>query len=545
MPEAGIASGVPDSLCRVIDRTAIVVPLRSLVSGRRIPRKIGWRPDVCIRAGDRNILVHALSEPEAGGPLTVDLPARVSQEGRKLQQNDDKCEILVLAATGRSESGDRLAGMVAGQCAAAGFGLAFANETGTFLVFPARHKFKKQCASDDETGHVPSWLLTRLSQVTGFSPYLTQRIATFVQEYLAATAGKSIAYDRECEVLQKLAAGIARGDRRLFIELDRLHLLKTWERSNANPTGRDHFFHTFNNLLLGYLLLGQLKQETNGEWAVDSYIIGDNGVVPKLQPWEVLWFLTSMFHDSGYVGERFWSTVRFNYGLPAGEQGDDAEPIPDVVVKRILNAWQTVFAEARTDLCDLYSTIVEKWLPPSVRKKGVHFFDSALQRAYYDGRKSGHSLLSGLMLIQACRSDSTTPRKAYRKEMALAACEIAALAMIFHDRHCRLALSESGVPPIPFEQLPYAAVLMYVDCLQDDRRDIRSSRFRKHGVLQDVAFDSTGKRVRSTVCLREVPVERWPARIAEYESALRWINAKSKRKFAIDYFRSVGLQAGA
>ncbi len=76
---------------------------------------------------------------------------------------------------------------------------------------------------------------------------------------------------------------------------------------------------------------------------------------------------------------------------------------------------------------------------------------------------------------------------------------------------------------------------MYVDCLQDDRRDISKSRFNKHGVLASVAIIPKDRRVKAQVCLPEVPVKGWPGRIAEYESVMGWINANSDTRFTIDY----------
>ena len=119
--------------------------------------------------------------------------------------------------------------------------------------------------------------------------------------------------------------------------------------------------------------------------------------------------------------------------------------------------------------------------------------------------------------------------------MALTACVIAALCMMFHDPRCRAALQSSGIPPIAYESLPYACVLMYVDSLQDDRRDISVSRFNKHGVLASVTISPTLRKVNAQVCLPEVPVKGWPGRIAEYESVMGWINAKSDTRFTIDY----------
>ena len=74
----------------------------------------------------------------------------------------------------------------------------------------------------------------------------------------------------------------------------------------------------------------------------------------------------------------------------------------------------------------------------------------------------------------------------YDEEKAYKACEIAALSMMFHDQHCRRIFDESEIRPLAFEDLTYAAALMFVDAIQDDRRDVTKNKFPKHGVLEDL-----------------------------------------------------------
>src|SRR5438876_6908450 len=113
----------------------------------------------------------------------------------------------------------------------------------------------------------------------------------FTEDYEIATKGSSIAYDRDCDLLYLFASRITKGDRRLFIDLDRLSMLKTWERAHANPKGRDHFFHTFNNLFLGYLVLGAIQKHITVAADVDDFVV-DSGTISKLHAWEILWFIT-------------------------------------------------------------------------------------------------------------------------------------------------------------------------------------------------------------------------------------------------------------
>jgi hypothetical protein len=113
--------------------------------------------------------------------------------------------------------------------------------------------------------------------------------------------------------------------------------------------------------------------------------------------------------------------------------------------------------------------------------------------------------------------------------------------MMFHDPHTRETLCSLGIPSVPFEQLPYAAVLMFADALQDDRRSIRTTEFPAKGVLEAVQVDLSQRIVTARVCLPRLTVDEWPWRIVEYESVLAWINRASDMKFAIDYRSSAKL----
>jgi len=179
---------------------------------------------------------------------------------------------------------------------------------------------------------------------------------------------------------------------------------------------------------------------------------------------------------------------------------------------------------------------VRRCVPSTVAKKGPDIFDRALQVAYLDEAGTTHSLVSGLRLISLCRTQTKAGTgRFFEPATAQAACYIAALCMMFHDQGCREALRSAGIPPIAYEHLPYAAVLMFVDSLQDDRRDIQISRFQNHGVLDSVRVSADRRSVTAVVCLPELTVDEWAKRIVEYESVMKWVNTESEIRFEVDY----------
>ncbi|HEV2234089.1 MAG TPA: hypothetical protein VGV68_11870 [Terriglobia bacterium] len=429
-------------------------------------------------------------------------------------------------------SAAQVAEKVARECLTIGAGLAIERSCEVYPIFPSKFVLGSPCRSGTETGHIPTWLYRDLGAKERFSPHLRKAFQRFSDRYYRATSGTSVAYNKECDLLREFAQEFVRGDRRLFFPLEQLDLLRVYEKSGANRKARDHFFHTFNNLFLGFRILAGLAGGPRHIAEIDRSVASPANA--KLNPWEVLWFLTCVFHDPAYVAEDPWATLRFGFGVEQDLSRPDAA-LPTQCATEIHNLWETFFARARADLCDLYDQVVRNWLPPSVRSNDSSYFDESLKKAYFDGRFVSHSVLSAIKLINGCNSDKVAGYKAYKPELALTCCVIAGLSMLFHDQRCREILQKAHIGPVAFEKLPYAALLMFVDCLQDDRRDITSPRFRKHGVLAGVEVSQVRRQIKATVCLREIPVEGWSKRIAEYESVLRWINSKSETRFAIDY----------
>jgi hypothetical protein len=521
---------------------ASITSLKSLIKNGKAPAGLRWQPDLCIRRGKTYILVHPLVAPE----FPSYLEAALKQLGRARFKNT---YVLLLARDIVTEAGDesppaRIAAPIvalnlAEKALSLGCALAFESEGKVYSVFDKGYQPGSPIPCGEETGHIPKWLYTALAKAPAFSTYVSRTFKAFAKEYARATKRKSITNDREAEILFKFAKKFARGEQRLFFPLGPLQLLREYEMAKANRRTRDHFFHTFNNLFLGYHVLGMLYGKKKYIAEVDHFI-EDSSSVPKIYPWESLWFLTCVNHDPAYIAEKFWGTLRFSYGVEQDEASEDEE-LPDSVKQKIRDMWDSKFVGPRQDLHDLYNRTVRRWVPPSLRKAGGDSFDNAIQKAYFDGRNTSHSLVSGLRLISLCRSLNVPRVKAYDPETALTACEIAALSMMFHDPRCRAILTSHGIPPIAFERLPYASLLMFVDALQDDRRDISLSRFRERGVLKEVTILGDGTAVEAIVSLQEVSIKGWAPRVAEYETVMSWINSQSEIKFRIDYKTEVGL----
>jgi len=545
MSQAQLPTEAINGLLRCLsrDERAIEVKFGSRAMERYIPRRLEWQPTLCVKRGERRILVHAL--------VSLQVPEYVRKAVMQLRKKKfRKTDVIILArqvTTEGTEESDpcyisavQVAGDVAADCQKMGAGLLMETENEVYEVFRSNYCLPRQYRSGEETGHIPKWLYEGVASNQYLSPYLARTFRAFAKQYKQATNGNTIAYIRECDLLAGFARRFARGDRRLLFPLGQLDILREYELSGAKKGGRDHFFHTFNNLFLGFYILGLLSKGRKHLAEVDRFI-SDSKKPRSLRAWEVLWFLTCLFHDPAYIAEDPWGAFRFVYGAEEDASARDSS-IPGEWAREIPNLWETVFAQTRKDLRALYNRTVRKWLPPTLKKKkDKDFFDASLRAVYFDGRRTSHSVISAFKLIHSCRPLGVPQSTLPDKEIARTSSVIAALCMLFHDQRTREMLERDGIGPIAFEKLPYAATLMFVDCLQDDRRDITCARFRELGLLKTVEVCDYGTAVRALVCLREVPISGWPKRIAEYESVMRWINMESDVNFQIDYRRLAGL----
>jgi hypothetical protein len=494
------------------------VSLADVKNANLVPKSLSFGPDLCLAGKKQCHLIYALG--------TGELPQWVIGASGNLKRFKNT-HVTILAVHTPSIVAYKNASKVAEQC------INLESVDGCFLVFPPFYRIPTACSPKKEIGHVPSWIRAGLLEANNLSDHLRKAVFKLNKEYEKAAKQNYISYEDECQLLMGFAHALRKGDTRLFCPVDLLAVLKEFEHAGGNPGARDHFFHTFNNLFLGLLILNTLASARKHNVIPDRFIAPPRGQPqPALKLWESLWALTCLFHDPGYMGENFWQTFAVALGADAKVEEDAATPDP--VITRINNAWDSEFLEARNDLIELFKHVAGLWqLSGSGVGNPAHLFDPALRRAYFNGRKCGHSLVSGLNLIKRCRKTVAVPASNYDKEKASKACVIAALSMMFHDSHSRHTLVENGVPPISFEDLPYAATLMFADALQDDRRDIKASRFPKEGVLDSLSVRQD--RVLATICLPRIPVKWWPGKIIEYQSVMRWINSASETKFNIDY----------
>jgi hypothetical protein len=504
---------------------AIKVPFDSIKPS--IPKNFSFYPEVCFKRDNDYLLIHAARIEE--------IPDYVKRTSLQLRHKHH-IKVIVLALDAEPYIGHKIASIVANETHDLRFGLATQSGDGVHLIFPPRFDIPRKVPSRKESGHIPKWVYQRVLNCTNLSKYLFNSLNKFVTDYELAIDNRDLDYNKECQLLNNLATKIADGDRRLFYPLEHLHALQSYE---CTALKRDHFFHSFNNFFLGLIILNRLCKDRRTDSFPENILYQNNRQYVNMKPWESLWFLTSLFHDPGYVSVDLRPLLAIECGLEKDHNINNY--ISDDDREYIKNTWDPQFFKARKLMAEFYIKAFQQEKREQFKKDIIKRFDYAAQRVFFDGKKLGHGLISGLKLIHSCISDNTYHNRYYNRSIALKACTIAALCISLHEQRFRTALVKDGLSPINFDKLPYANVLMFVDALQDDRRNISESIFPKVGSLEFLRINKANGIITARIRLNHLELNEWPAKIAEYENVMRWTNSGSKIKFVIDYRTAVGI----
>ncbi len=523
--------------------SATSITPQELWSRLRVPKKAWLGVDHCLEADGRLYLIFEVE--------TLQIPERI-KDAAQLARKSKRTDVIILARDKPAakppnpdgEDSDSptpqvrakdIGKSIAEECLKPenAFGL-FAEGAGKLhLVFPPKFTPPVPLGPTQmEAGHIPSWLRARVVGCEGLSPTLARCLTDFNTQYENAIRKDKMRYQHEAHLLRNLAEAIADLVPRFHLPLDLLEEFRNWERSGVAKK-RDHFFHTFNNFFAGLLVLGPLCRGRQDTLVPETYI-RDTNRRPNLRPWEVLWPLVSLLHDPGYMTEQIASM--FDYALGVRDGAIAITEISPADKERIRNLWKTQFADARRQLVHIFDVVSGHWDLTGASNGLTTSFETAMAEAYFDGTKCGHSLLSGLRVITECyNAEAVSQQNGFNQQATRKAGLIAALSMMFHDLHTREVFAEHKIPPISFELLPYAATLMFVDALQEDRRNIKDWQFPQACIFNDLQINPNPAAVHAIVDLHQIPIKYWPGKILEFESCLNWVNGASTTRFSIDY----------
>jgi hypothetical protein len=242
-------------------------------------------------------------------------------------------------------------------------------------------------------------------------------------------------------------------------------MIRTLEREQMGAP-RDHFFHSFQNYFLGLTAIAQLKREFLSFKTLAK-------VNWNVEPANV-WFLTALWHDVGYAGQEY-SNV---YAGAFGQQEDEEQAeIKADAIQRLLDRPQArAGIRSMASLMDRLlkpSSATTGWMPPGERTV-LSEHAKLVEKAIHRNVLKSHGVLSALRLFVDYMDDIDRMEPGSQdvlKQTVLLACS----SMPFHDFWFRLHIREECREcKMPVGALPFAALLAFVDSIQDDRRNLEA-----------------------------------------------------------------------
>ena len=337
-------------------------------------------------------------------------------------------------------------------CCAKGFGL-ISNLGKTPLLIRDAIKSVIPKTSDEYVGHYPQWLLDEIKKVDlGNSKYRTA-LRDFSTEYLKLKTKNKLDWQKEENLVKNTIAQILSSDRRYTSGTSSFEILNRFERFWFDI--RDHYFHSFHVFLLGLLILNHYKNNFMGFY---------RNTFPRYKHLllEFTWLLTSIFHDVGYPITKIDDLKEDIFGISTISRE-----------REMSNVWDDpIYKENLKQLISLfnYSVTGKKhkadWYP-EVFGSTETSLDKIFREIFYDS----HGVAGCFRFLVDIFSEARREKDQEKKIFLLNHIYPAALSIALHDIKFREKLPIIGIKKIKLSRFPFAVLLMYLDSLQEDRRD--------------------------------------------------------------------------
>ena len=281
---------------------------------------------------------------------------------------------------------------------------------------------------------------------------------------------------------------------------------------------RDHFFHSFQNFFFGLLAISKLpsyfqeyRDTAKLHWDIDVFHI---------------WLFTALWHDVGYGMACMGDVNDDLMGSGFGEQ------VADNARTTFLRS--PTVQEAMLNICSLIARLLKpslaktEWMPPHgwPRAKGICSIRKALENCFMT---NGHGSASALRLY--ADFIPTTKHLGDEKQRVLGQTILMACASLpLHDNHFRTCLREAYGPfAISTTVMPFAALISFIDSIQDDRRDLEcvseEIRFLERVLVEQPAT------VQAIVNNDALPLESLLWKVVEVRDVLAHLNQSPESLF--------------
>jgi hypothetical protein len=298
---------------------------------------------------------------------------------------------------------------------------------------------------------IPDWVIQRLKRIQNLEPKFRTAIISFCKKYEKVAGASDEVQER---LLHNTFRSLLKTNEHFAAEYTPLNLLRFFEQHNRRRTARDHYFHTFNNFLLGCIILDECY-EAFRQFRESSLHGSDCSS-------EYVWLLTVLFHDVGYPIQKRDETIEIIYGVPGIGT--------DQIAAERKQAWDSAqYRMSRVQLVSLYQYLTQPHVEAAWTADPFglpdHVLDKALERSFME---KGHGAASCLRMLAGFFGN--IPASGGDRQFLIRHVFLAGLSIPFHDWPVRKFLRDLGVQNLRTSRFPFAALLMFVDSIQEDRR---------------------------------------------------------------------------
>lgn len=310
-------------------------------------------------------------------------------------------------------------------------------------------------------------ILKYLADCENLNGRIGDLVRSFSKEYIEIKPeGNS-----ENEMIKKFIEQMLTCDERFKLDTDPINFMSEIEKIATNPENRirDHFFHAFNTMMLGFMIIDKFYDKFDA--LAKKY--GNDITL------EFIWILTSLYHDIGYPVLLQQFLICKTYGL----EGENNSTLFGGCVKQIRqefwnSSYYCLIVEALNDLFGhITNNKEEKWVfdgfpHPDQSTK----FKNSMKTSFIE--KGAHGTAGALRLALLISNLIKGLEVNKDREFIYRHIMLASISILFHDLKVRDCFRKSSIKHIRAEDFPFSILLTYVDILQDDRRDQTGSSSR-------------------------------------------------------------------
>jgi hypothetical protein len=317
-------------------------------------------------------------------------------------------------------------------------------------------------------GRFPPVLTDALSRLDSIDVSYRDQLSAFAHRYDETVPRLEPAAADEAQetMVSDLIRAVVAADPRCAVMEEPLRMLRSTELCLDPLRSRDHYFHSVHTFLLGCCALDAMYVAFRDDLA--HFFGPGNG---SFSP-EFAWMLTSLYHDAGYPGAQPAALLRSTLGLaPEGPM--------DLELQEAVGAWLEAqwndgrMPAVRTGLCSAWEHLAfdgeaREWGFPDDRVTGDEPFDQMLRESFISGCHGARSAVNLATRIPAFLAREGMPDRHFLQQHLY----YSALSILFHDRRVRTIARANNITGLRTSRLPFGALLMFIDAVQDDRREM-------------------------------------------------------------------------